>query len=299
MKKDMIKISELRSLATETKTSIDPRNVKITDSRPKDSKKASLIIDREKDEKSKEDAWSSYVTKYKKSKNVPLGKQQGKIKTIFLPHEDVNKLKSDIHKLKEYKDSQRKLYSQCLMAYEKDKDIKREEIRLRKLDYEKKYKELQEIVERRAIQRDSICRDYFQERHRIKEKANPTVEAFEERLKTTKEILLKKLDDEKLRLEREIAYQVETLEQHGKDYTEKFRNQAKRKEGKVNILKDQYMHLQKVYVENLKTLEIELESYNQRESNIEFRRQREATMFSEDIISLKKRVSDYESYTRI
>lgn len=215
-----------------------------------------------------------------------------------MPHEDVNKLKSEIQKLKEYKENQRKLYSQCLKAYQKEKDIKKEEIRLRKIDHENKLTELQGIVEKRSTQRDSICRDYFQERHRIKEKANPTVESFEERLKVTKEILIKKLDDEKLKLEREIAYQVETLEQHGKDYTDKFRNQAKRKEGKVNILKDQYIHLQKVYVENIKTLEIELESYNQREENIEFRRQRESTMFSEDILTLKKRVTDYESYIK-
>lgn len=210
----------------------------------------------------------------------------------------MNKLQSEIQKLREYKDNQRKLYTQCLTAYMKEKDIKKEEIRLRKIDHQNKVAELQEIVEKRSIQRDAICRDYFQERHRIKEKANPTVDAFEERLRATKEILLKKLEDEKLKLEREIAYQVETIEQHGKDYTEKFRNQAKRKEGKVNVLKDQYMHLQKVYVENIKTLEIELESYNQREANIEFRRQREATMFSEDILTLKKRVTDYESYIK-
>ena len=296
--KDQIKIAELASLSKETKYGTDPRNVLITDSRPKDSKKASLAVDKDADEKDKSEQWSSYVSKYKKSKNAPLGKQQGKIKTIFLPHEDVNKLKSEIQKLKEYKENQRKLYSQCLKAYQKEKEIKKEEIRLRKFDHENKLTELQGIVEKRSTQRDSICRDYFQERHRIKEKANPTVESFEERLKVTKEILIKKLDDEKLKLEREIAYQVETLEQHGKDYTDKFRNQAKRKEGKVNILKDQYIHLQKVYVENIKTLEIELESYNQREENIEFRRQRESTMFSEDILTLKKRVTDYESYIK-
>jgi thymidylate synthase len=63
-------------------------------------------------------------------------------------------------------------------------------------------------------------------------------------------------------------------------------------------LRDQYVHLQKVYVENLKTLEYELESYTQREDNIEFRRERESATFKEDIISLKKRISDYEQYIK-
>lgn len=51
--KDQIKIAELTSLSRETKYSADPRNVKITDSRPKDSKKDSLVIDKEDDTKEK------------------------------------------------------------------------------------------------------------------------------------------------------------------------------------------------------------------------------------------------------
>lgn len=66
----------------------------------------------------------------------------------------------------------------------------------------------------------------------------------------------------------------------------------------MNILRDQYMHLQTVYVDNLKTLEYELEGYTQKEANIEFRRTREHAMFNEDIINLKKKITDYEEYIK-
>lgn len=217
---------------------------------------------------------------------------------IFLPHESVNRLQTQIERLKIYKQSQSKLYQEALAAYSKDKAIKKEEIRLRKIDYETKLSQLIEITNRRNAQKEAICRDYFQIRHKIKETSNPAVEAFTERLLATKQILESKLDGEKAKLENEISYQVSILEQNAKDYTNKYRNQAKKKESKVNVLRDQYMHLQKVYVENLKTLEYELGGYLQREANVEFRRSREYATFNEDIIMLKKKVATYEEYIK-
>ena len=110
--------------------------------------------------------------------------------------------------------------------------------------------------------------------------------------------MINKYEEEKGRQSREIAYKVENLKKNAEDYTNKFRSEVKRKENKVNILKDQYIHLQKVYVENLKTLELELESYLQRERGIEDLRQKETTTFKEDVFILKSRVIEYENYLK-
>lgn len=294
--KDKMKIRELMTLANEFKTSKDPHKVKVTDSRPQNSKKESLAIQR--NTKTQKDTKQTYASKYNQSMKVTKTNQGGKIKTIFLPHEDVNRLRGEIERLREYKADQKRLYDQCLAAYNKDKDIKKEEIQLRKKDFIAKYQQLKDIVDKRNIKKEEICRQYFQERHLIKEKTNPSVDNFSERLATTKQILEVKLEEEKNRLEREISYKVESLKKNAEDYTNKFRNEVKRKEHKVNTLRDQYMHLQRVYVENLKTLELELESYLQREDNIEFRRQRESATFKEDIVALKKRITDYELYIK-
>mmetsp|Transcript_32697 Transcript_32697/g.28959 ORF Transcript_32697/g.28959 Transcript_32697/m.28959 type:complete len:364 (+) Transcript_32697:239-1330(+) len=293
--KDLIKITELMTLANEFNKGYNPRNVKVVDSRPQEGKKESLAL--EKNQKNKKSSKQTYVSKYKQSVKVCKNKQSGKIKTIFLPHEDVNRLRGQIERLRKFKDDQKFLYTECLNAYEKDKDIKKEEMNLRKNDFENKNIQLKSILTSRNDKKDEICSDYFAERHRVKENVFPAVIALSERLKTTKEILDQKYEDE-LRKDEEIKYKIQTLHKNAEDYTNKFRNEVKKKEHKVTILKDQYMHLQKVYVENLKSLELELESYFFKENSIEDRRQKESATFKEDVSILKARVIDYENYIK-
>jgi hypothetical protein len=111
----------------------------------------------------------------------------------------------------------------------------------------------------------------------------------------TQEILTTKLEAEKAKLENEIAYKVKTMQQHSSDYTEKYRNQVKKMESKVNL--QSFMHLQNVYVDNLKSSEYELEGYLQKENTIEFKRTRER-VFNDDILALKKTVIEYEEYIK-
>lgn len=120
--KDLIKIRELMSLAEDFKKDYKPRDVKVIDSRPKDTPKESLAL--QKTSKSRKNTSQTYVSKYKQSTKILKSNKSGKIKTIFLPHEDVNKLRGQIERLKQYKQDQRDMYTQCLNAYEKDKAIK-------------------------------------------------------------------------------------------------------------------------------------------------------------------------------
>ena len=182
--KDCIKIKELISLADESDTDVNPHRVKVTDARPKNNKKESLAI--QPSSKSKQESKQTYVSKYKQSMNICKSSKTGKIKMIFLPHESVNKLQTQIQRLKLFKEQQKLLYIQTLAAYEKDKEIKQEEIRLRKIDFENKYKQLNEIIKRRNIQKEEICKDYFRARHKIKESDTPAVDALGEKLLTTK-----------------------------------------------------------------------------------------------------------------
>ena len=152
--KDLIKIQELMALADEFKKDYNPRNVNVIDSRPKNEKQESLGI--QKNLKSKNNECQTYVSKYKQSVKVCRNKQSSKVKTIFLPHEDVNKIRGQIERLKQYKDDQRQLYTQCLNAYEKDKEIKNEEMSLRKQDFEAKYKQLKDIIDLRNKKKEEI-----------------------------------------------------------------------------------------------------------------------------------------------
>lgn len=66
--KDCIKIRELMSLAEENSTDTNPHKVKVTDARPKNSKKESLAI--QKSSKASKTSKETYVSKYKQSMNV-------------------------------------------------------------------------------------------------------------------------------------------------------------------------------------------------------------------------------------
>jgi hypothetical protein len=153
------------ALADENKTDTNPHKVKVTDVRPKNGKKESLAIQRSS--KSTAESKQTYVSKYKQSMKVCNNKQTGKIKMIFLPHESVNRLQTQIERLSIFRENQKKLYGQALNAYDKDKSIKNEEFKLRKLDFENKYKQLKEIVDRRNVQKEAICKDYFKIRHKV------------------------------------------------------------------------------------------------------------------------------------
>ena len=153
------------ALANENKTDNNPHKVKVTDARPKNTKKESLAIQRSS--KSKLESKQTYVSKYKQSMKVCKNKQSGKVKMIFLPHESVNRLQTQIEKLKIFRENQKKLYGQALAAYEKDKQIKNEEFKLRKQDFDMKYDQLQQIVDRRNQQKEAICKDYFKVRHKV------------------------------------------------------------------------------------------------------------------------------------
>lgn len=294
--KDCLKIKELMSLADETKKGTDPHRVKVKDARPKNTKKESLAL--QKSMKATVESKETFVSKYKQSMNVCKNNKTGKIKMIFLPHDSVNQLQTQIERLKIFRQNQKKLYTQALAAYEKDKTIKQEEFRLRKIDFEHKYNQLRELVNRRNVQKEAICKDYFKMRHKIKETENPAVQAVTDKLLSTRQALEKKLEAEKAKLENEISFKVENLEKDAKDYTDKYRTQAKRKEGKVNILREQYLHLQKVYLENIKTLEYELKALLEREETFEFRRSREFATFNEDVLALKKKIILYEDYIK-
>ncbi len=169
---------------------------------------------------------------------------------------------------------------------------------LRKKDFESKYTQLKEILSKRDEKKEEICKDYFKERHRVNEQVYPAVEVLNERLLATKEILEKKLEEENNRRDREVHFKVENMKKTAEDYTNKFRNEVKKKEHKVNILKEQYMHLQKVYVENLKGLEFELEKLSRKENMVEDNRVKEAATFKEDIYVLKDRIAEYERYLK-
>ena len=84
-----------------------------------------MAIDKSKQHK--RDAKAAYVAKYKKNVKAVQQRKKGIMKTIFLPHEDVNRLRTEIERLNAYREVQRMLYEEFLAAFQKDREVRDEE----------------------------------------------------------------------------------------------------------------------------------------------------------------------------
>jgi len=102
------------------------------------------------------------------------------------------------------------VYSEFVAAFHKDMDIKREEMRLRKESNQKKINELEAILKYREEMKDRICKDYFNERHRVQEEESPNL-SLENKLKLAQGVLKQKLDNEKHKLETETSYKTDLI----------------------------------------------------------------------------------------
>ena len=140
-------------------------------------------------------------------------------------------------------------------------------------------------------------KDYFKERYAIQERDLPDKE-LREKLLLAKKVLQSKLDSENKKLVTDTAFETGCIKTKADDFNKRFRNQAQKKQDKLILLKEQYAHLQGVYVDNLKTLEAEYDRIMMRTDGLDYKRTRESESFIEEIISLKQRVLHYEEYIK-
>ena len=58
----------------------------------------------------------------------------GIIKTVILPFDEINNIKSELEYLKQYRDSQKALYEETIASYQKDKVIRLKEFAIKEQD---------------------------------------------------------------------------------------------------------------------------------------------------------------------
>ena len=98
-------------------------------------------------------------------------------------------------------------------------------MRLRREAAEAKVRQLEAIIAHRKNLKENICRDYFDERHRVKEEQKPD-STLRDKLLLAQEVLKQQLESEKRKLEHETSYKADVLRQKTEDYNTRFRGQA-------------------------------------------------------------------------
>ena len=91
----------------------------------------------------------------------------------------------------------------------------------------------------------------------------------------------------------------EQLYAHKTDqFAARFRKTSKQNENELSIIKVQYAQVQDQYLSELQTLESSLKANTKRGKKIEGKRTTETAAFSNDIVALRKRVTDYERHIK-
>ena len=115
------------------------------------------------------------------------------MKTIILPHEDINRLGTEAQELLQFMSQQKALFDDTVAAYQKDRSVRTQEYDLKKQDFETKIAELEERLEDRKKLNYEISNDYFNYKHAI-EKQGTNLEDQMELARVENESLKQQLD---------------------------------------------------------------------------------------------------------
>ena len=94
-------------------------------------------------------------------------KAGGVVKTIVLPHEDINRLGTEAQELMQVMQSQKALFEDTVAGYQKDRSVRTQEFDLKAQDFETTIAELEKRLADRKAVNHAISTDYFNYRHAV------------------------------------------------------------------------------------------------------------------------------------
>lgn len=89
----------------------------------------------------------------------------GIVKTVILPYDEINNIKSELEYLKDYKARQKSLFEEAIQGYQKDKVIRLQEFQLKEKDMLETIASLQGRIKQTEDEGYQISKDFFQYKH--------------------------------------------------------------------------------------------------------------------------------------
>lgn len=91
----------------------------------------------------------------------------GIVKTVILPYDEINNIKTELEYLKDYKARQKSLYEEAIQGYQKDKVIRLQEFQLKEKDMQETITALQGRIKHTEEEGYQMSKDFFQYKHQI------------------------------------------------------------------------------------------------------------------------------------
>lgn len=89
----------------------------------------------------------------------------GIVKTVILPYDEINNIKSELEYLKDYKAKQKALFEEAIQGYQKDKVIRLQEFQLKENDMNESIAAMQARIKQTEDEGYQVSKDYFQYKH--------------------------------------------------------------------------------------------------------------------------------------
>jgi len=137
--------------------------------------------------------------------------------------------------------------------------------------------------------------DYLTEKHDMQTSARQ-VQEENELLRLENDQLRKTMDSLTQKTQQNICAADKEREKKTTEVVGKFRQQAQMQEENLQIIKEQYMRLQQIYLTKIRTLEESLEKEKKRYKDLEQRRKMEVEGFQRDVEGVKRKTRIYDEY---
>jgi hypothetical protein len=227
---------------------------------------------------------------------APSDEKQQVVRTILLPNEETNTTAHDENEfLKKQLNNLKNNYETQILRMEEDRRLREEEMRLRDINYKQKIEDLLKKNQKLERLNYELTKDHMQ----LKYDSSTNEKKLYEELEMTKlqnEALSCSLKEFMQRTNIDKEFNKNDYERKTKEITNVMRTQVKNHEENINIIKEQYKQIQKIYTSRVKELENKLKNLTDKHKNLENKRNYEIEGFINEANLMRKRLKSYEEY---
>eukprot|EP00826_Nyctotherus_ovalis_P008352 TRINITY_DN12158_c0_g2_i3.p1 TRINITY_DN12158_c0_g2~~TRINITY_DN12158_c0_g2_i3.p1 ORF type:complete len:411 (-),score=166.25 TRINITY_DN12158_c0_g2_i3:227-1459(-) len=225
------------------------------------------------------------------------------LRTVVLPNEQITSLQLEVENLRQINNEHKWLYEQQLASLKEDQMVREEEMKLKYEDLKEKIQVMDRRLQKDEEMNYAITKglpfvhavDYLNDKHECQ--ARETQAQKENKaLRRANEQLQVKLKDTKSRTQQQLQRAESEKDQSSSEVMGRFRDRVQGNEESLQIIKEQYLKLQQVYMEKIRALEESLETARKSYRSLMRRRRQEVESFYRDIEGVKRKTRIYDSY---
>eukprot|EP00347_Sterkiella_histriomuscorum_P001132 403373203 len=221
----------------------------------------------------------------------------GIIKTVIMPNEEINQLGIEAEELRQMLAAQKQLFEEAMGGYQKDRIIRDQEFKLKEQDFKEKLENFKIRLQQRQDVNYQLSKEYFAYKHVIG-KTKQKLQDDYDLLKVENQALKQQLDKIIDHTSNDTSYSANLFTQKTHNFAQRFRKASKENEEDLNIVKIQYSQVQDKYLADLQNMESNLHMVVDKSKLLVNRRATENQAFQGDVLTLKKRVNQYERYIK-